>query len=173
LIQLRPIEADLKRLKRPLGELLPGPPDKTIPRLRELVQKTGPPFMISVGDVVSRETIAAGIPVNLRIVDHRSMREALAPQEYRAPITYRARNPAGTISIESWDTIRTAVKQNQSVILVDGEEDLLALPCIVESRDKSLVLYGQPSEGMVVVRVSARIREEVDRILQRSSKEEV
>lgn len=173
MIQLRPTDADLKRLKRPLGELIPGPPNKTIPPLRELVKQAEPPFITAVGDVISRETLAAKIRANLRIVDNRSMRESLESYSYRIAITYRVKNPPGVITMESWDAIREAMKQDESLILVDGEEDLLALPCIVESYDNSLVLYGQPSEGLVVVKVSSDIRVEVDRILQRASREQV
>ncbi len=172
MIQFRPTEADLKRLKLPLGELFPGPPSETIPNLKALIGRTRPPFITAVGDVVSQQTEAAGVPVNLLIVDHRSMRKSLHLPEYQPRTTYHVTNPAGVITQDSWNAIRKAVNQNESLILVDGEEDLLALPCIIESPDDSLVVYGQPSEGMVVVKVSLSIKARVNGILQRASREE-
>ena len=168
---LRPTEADLNRLKLPLGELLPGKPRDTIPRLRLMIQQGNPPFITAVGDVVSRETVGAGISVDLLIVDHRSMRRVLGSVIFEANNTYRVKNPAGIITMESWDAIKRAMKERGSLIVVDGEEDLLALPSILESPDRALVLYGQPSEGMVVVTISAQVRMEVGAILERASRE--
>jgi uncharacterized protein (UPF0218 family) len=59
------------------------------------------------------------------------------------------------------------------LILVEGEEDLLTLPCIVESPDNALVLYGQPSEGLVVVSTNAEARQEASLILERMIREEI
>ena len=168
---LRPTDTDLERLKSPLGELLSGKPKDTIPRLRLIIQKTNPPFITAVGDVVSNETVRTGIRVDLRIVDHRSMRRALGPSAFEAKTTYRTTNPAGVINMKSWNVIRRAMKKRDALIMVNGEEDLLALPCILESPEHALVLYGQPSEGMVVVTVSPRIKREVKAILERASRE--
>ncbi|HYY92167.1 MAG TPA: DUF359 domain-containing protein, partial [Candidatus Dormibacteraeota bacterium] len=73
---------------------------------------------------------------------------------------------------ESWDAIRQAMREHDVVILVDGEEDLLTLPCIVESADNSLILYGQPSEGLVVVTASPNVKKEAGQILSRMLREE-
>jgi uncharacterized protein (UPF0218 family) len=43
-------------------------------------------------------------------------------------------------------------------IVVSGEEDLLALPLFVMVPNGSVVLYGQPLEGMVIVRIDEKIR---------------
>ena len=172
MIQLRPNPADLQRLKEPFGELLPGDPSKTMPELVTIINRLHPRKVVAVGDVVSRETVAAGIRVNLRIIDHISMRKPTAPFHLKAKTTYRVRNPAGVISLESWEAIKRALKDEDTVILVDGEEDLLALPCIVESPSNSLVLYGQPSQGLVVVTTDSTISREARLILQRMTKEE-
>jgi uncharacterized protein (UPF0218 family) len=64
------------------------------------------------------------------------------------------------------------MKDEDAVILVEGEEDLLALPSIVESPDNSLVLYGQPSQGLVVVDTNSMVRKEAGLILGRMTREE-
>ncbi len=172
MIQLRPAQADLQRLKEPFGKLLPGNPSKTMPELNNIISRLHPRKVSAVGDVVSRETVATGIRVDLRIVDHTSMRKPTATFNLKAKTTYHVRNPAGVITLESWETIKLAMKDEDAVILVDGEEDLLALPCIVESPSNSLVLYGQPSQGLIVVDTSSTVRNEASQILQRMTREE-
>lgn len=172
MIQLRPAQADLQRLKEPFGRLLPGTPATTMPTLKSIVRKTQPKRIIAVGDVVSRETLAAGITVNLRILDHISMRKPTEALNLNVNKTYRVKNPSGVIRLEAWETIKQAMNDDEALILVEGEEDLLALPCIVESPSNSLVLYGQPSKGLVVVDTNLRLKDEANRILSRMTREE-
>ncbi|SRR5713101_1885316 len=172
MIQLRPSPADLQRLKEPFGKLLPGDPSKTMLELNTIISRTHPRKVVAVGDVVSRETVAAGIRVNLRIIDHVSMRRPTASFSLKAKTNYHVRNPAGVITLESWQAIKRAMKDEDAVILVDGEEDLLALPCIVESPIDALVLYGQPSQGLVVVDTNPRVKNEASLILARMKREE-
>ncbi len=51
-------------------------------------------------------------------------------------------------------------------MLVDGEEDL-ALPAIVAAPEGASVVYGQPDEGMVHVRVTAEAKAEMRTLLDR------
>jgi uncharacterized protein (UPF0218 family) len=142
-----------------------------MPRLKLLVQHSKPSKVTTVGDVVSRETIAAGIQVSLRIVDQMTLRKRISPFEIRAERTFRVKNPAGVITSEAWDTIREALRNREALILVDGEEDLLAIPAVLESPDNALVVYGQPSEGLVVVTASPQTKSEVRKIMNRMTKE--
>lgn len=50
-------------------------------------------------------------------------------------------------------------------ITVMGEEDLLVLPVCIYAPDNSIVLYGQPNEGLVLVEVSTEIRNKVQTLL--------
>ena len=50
-------------------------------------------------------------------------------------------------------------------LLVDGEEDLLALTAILCAPENSLVIYGQPHEGIVVINVTEKTREKTRRIV--------
>jgi uncharacterized protein (UPF0218 family) len=142
-----------------------------MPRLRVLIQQDKPSKVITVGDVVSRETLATGIQVNLRVVDQMTLRKSISPVEIRAERTYRVRNPAGIITTEAWDAIREALQHREAVIFVDGEEDLLALPAILESPDNAFIVYGQPSQGLVVVTASPVIKHEVKEMMSRMAKE--
>ncbi len=167
----RPAQSDLVRLKTPLGQLLAGSPAETMPKLKLLVQRIKPSKLTTVGDVVSRETLAAGIQVSLRIVDQMTLRKRISPVEIKVERTYKVRNPAGVVTKEAWDAIREALKDREALILVDGEEDLLAIPAVLESPDNALVVYGQPSEGLVVVTASAEKKSEVRKIVNRMTEE--
>jgi len=139
--------------------------------LRTLIQQNKPPKVTTVGDVVSRETLATGIQVNLRIVDQMTLRKSINPIEIKAEVTYRVRNPAGVITRQAWDAIREALQHREAVIFVDGEEDLLAIPAILESPDNAFIVYGQPSQGLVVVTASPVTKHEVREMMNRMTEE--
>jgi len=171
LTSFRPSQSDLVRLKTPLGALLKGTPIETMPKLKVLVQQAKPPKATTVGDIVSRETLATGIQVNLRIIDQMTLRKRISPIEIKAERTYRVRNPPGVITKEAWDTIKKALQDREAVIFVEGEEDLLAIPAILESPDNAIVVYGQPSLGLVVVTASPDMKQEVREMMNRMTEE--
>jgi uncharacterized protein (UPF0218 family) len=171
LTSFRPAPSDLVQLKTPLGQLLAGTPTETMPKLKVLVEQSKPSKVTTVGDIVSRETLAAGIQVSLRIVDQMTLRKRISPVEIKAERTYKVRNPAGVITREAWDTIKKALKDREAAIFVDGEEDLLAIPAVLESPDNAFVVYGQPSEGLVVVTASPEKKSDVRKIANRMTEE--
>jgi uncharacterized protein (UPF0218 family) len=136
-----------------------------------MIQRTKPSRVATVGDVVSRETLAASLLVNLRIVDQLTLRKSIDPIKFRAERTYRVRNPAGVITREAWDAIKDSFRHKEVVIFVEGEEDLLAIPTILESPDNSFVVYGQPSQGLVVVTASPATKREVREMMDRMTEE--
>jgi uncharacterized protein (UPF0218 family) len=50
-------------------------------------------------------------------------------------------------------------------ISVNGEEDLLVLPVCVYAPENSVVLYGQPNEGLVIVKITPQIRNKTQTLL--------
>jgi uncharacterized protein (UPF0218 family) len=101
------------------------------------------------------------------------MREPVSGMSFPFGNTYRAKNPAGGITIEAWHAIKRALGDREAVVVVDGEEDLLALPAIVESPDNAFVVYGQPSQGLVVVTATPAIRAQIRTWLDNMSEGDV
>ena len=173
MMQLRPKPEHIPRLKAPLGQLLTGEPEESIPKLLRLIEQEKPPRIVTVGNVVSRETWKAGLRVDLRIVDQRSMRKPVGPTDFPASTTYRVKNPAGVITMQAWQAVKKALTQRQATIFVEGEEDLLVLPTVVESPDNTYVLYGQPSRGIVVVKATPVKKAEIVALLSSMSQEKL
>ncbi len=167
----RPSAMDLIQMKKPLGLLIRGPPSETMPKLKSMIQEKKPPKVVTVGDIVSRETSASGISVSLRIVDQMTLRKAISRVEIAAERKFSVKNPAGVITKEAWEVIKEALREKEAVISVDGEEDLLAIPAILESPENGFVVYGQPSQGLVVVTVSPKIKGEVSAMMSRMTEE--
>jgi len=77
-------------------------------------------------------------------------------------------NEAGTISMKAVELLQDALEMSSPVrIIVDGEEDLLALPLFLIVPDKSVVMYGQPYEGLVVVKIDLKIRKKAKDLMDR------
>jgi hypothetical protein len=155
-----------KELKNPIGTLVKGPPEDTMRELAATVQNEKPVLVISVGDEVSRNMLRHGIKPHIMIVDNKTMREETEPIETTGFDAVEIENPAGTLTPNAWWAIREALSNKKPTrILVDGEEDLLTLVAILEAPGKSLVVYGQPREGIVVTLVDKRTKQRVSRII--------
>ncbi|MGB9978412.1 GTP-dependent dephospho-CoA kinase family protein [Methanobacterium sp.] len=111
-------------------------------------------FIISIGDATTNNVLNADIMPNIGIIDNKIEREISKHQiEYNA-ITLNVDNPPGTITDELWETIEKAkylAKEANVLIVVNGEEDLAVIPCVLMAPKNTLILYGQPGEGLVVV----------------------
>ena len=127
--------------------------------------------IVAVGDVVTYHLLEAGRPPDVAVVDGRTKRREV-DAEIREAVTTGAsleiENPPATITEELVRALRGALEADDSTtILVDGEEDLAALPAIVAAPDGASVVYGQPDEGMVLVRVDPEVRAELRDLLER------
>lgn len=132
-----------------------------------MVSRLNPTRIITVGDVVSAEARAAGIKVNLGVIDGRTMRRDYDKKQSLGPTsTFHVKNPAGTITEAAWRAVTDGMKKSNATIFVDGEEDLLTLPAVMEAPEGAIVVYGQPSEGIVVVTVTSEKKAELNRIVR-------
>lgn len=167
-IKIRRLTPTLReKLKSPLGLLIRGTPDKTMEKLGELVEREKPSKIISVGDIVSESMVKHGISPQVMIVDNKVMRKPIAPIFLEADQTLHLKNPPGTLTDQAWSIMQEALRQVQRTkVVVDGEEDLLTLVAVLCAPENSLVVYGQPHEGIVVVRVKEQTKGMIRRIVE-------
>jgi len=155
-----------KKLKKPVGILIRGSFAETMKKLKRMVEEEKPPKIVSVGDTVSKNLVKNSIFPQLAIVDGRVMRRKIPPITLTADETVYVRNPQGMITDEAFAEIQRSLRQKHRIkMVVDGEEDLLTLVAVLHAPENSFVVYGQPREGVVVVRVTDEKRAEVTEIL--------
>jgi uncharacterized protein (UPF0218 family) len=161
------LTAELRiKLKEPIGKLIRGSFTETAEELKNLIAQENPQTIIAVGDTVSENLAKSRLFPKLWVIDNKVMRKAIQPIPFMAKTTMHIRNPPGTITEEAVSAIREGLENRESVqIVVDGEEDLLTLIAIVYAPENALVVYGQPNEGIVVVKVTPEKRKEVVGIL--------
>ena len=152
-----------EELKTPLGELIPESQAN-----KEIIQKAiAGKYVVSVGDKTTEKMVSFGLIPSLQIIDNqekRKKREAFDAGYVLARL--ECKNPAAEITPQSIDTIKKALSLEPPVrITVDGEEDLLVIPACIHAPENSVVLYGQPDEGLVIVPVTTEIRNKTRNIL--------
>ena len=151
-------------LKRPLGKLFTN----TAAAVKHL-QQLRPIRLIAVGDIVAGELLAGGLRPDVVVVDFKVMRAPVDDKTRRTidaheVRTLRVKNPAGAITPELYSTfesIRPPVK-----IIVEGEDDLATLPAVLTAPIGSVVAYGQPNEGMVLIEVTEQKKNEFQKLLK-------
>lgn len=108
-----------------------------------------------VGDFTSSNILEADLDPDIIVIDYRVMRLDVDPLNHGERQILRARNPRGTVDSEAWTALEEAATlKSRTAVIVEGEEDLLVLPLISLMPIGSVIVYGQPREGMVVVEVS-------------------
>lgn len=146
---LGPIETDAERLAGDVGPL------------------------ITVGDVVTYHFERIGHTPDVAVVDGLTERDAVDDEVARTLEASDARpreatNPAAALSESMLRVLREALEAAEPIAIdVDGEEDLVALPAIAIAPEGASVVYGQPGEGMVHVRVDEEVRERARDLLGR------
>jgi uncharacterized protein (UPF0218 family) len=155
-----------EELKEPMGPIFTD--------AERLLVEAGDP-LIAVGDVVTYHFERAGVTPDVAVVDGLTKREEVEGRvaEGVARLGGETRevhveNPAATLTRELVEAIRTAIADPEpTVVVVAGEEDLVALPAIVAAPLGASVVYGQPDEGMVLAEVTAEAKAEMRDILAR------
>lgn len=152
-------------LKKPLGKLY-----KQLPNLNN------PLLLISAGDEATATLISNNVFPDLSIIDfyvqrkkkYSSIVEIGLSEKQQA---VRVRNRAGTLSPSLARAIKQSIKRTlltgkKEIIKVDGEEDLAPLLCILFAPLTSVICYGQPNEGIVLVEVTEKKKEETMKLLE-------
>lgn len=152
------------RLKIPLGTLIPESQANKFNIQKHLPENS---YLITVGDRTTEKMINFGIIPSLQIIDNQEKRVKREPAKHDRRYTELVcNNPAAEITLQSIDVIKKALVSKTPVRLtVIGEEDLLVIPACIHAPENSVVMYGQPNEGLVIVKVTPEIRNKTQRLL--------
>jgi GTP-dependent dephospho-CoA kinase len=153
----------LRLLKEPLGLLLENK-DVTKQKLYSFLKDAK--LIVSVGDATTDRLNCYGIVPRVCVVDGRERRAQRKSIGGDSPLQnqvlqLKCSNPAGTISRRAVEVLVDAVRYsniNPVRVIVQGEEDLLTLPILILVPAGSVVLYGQPFKGIVIVEVDSKTR---------------
>ncbi len=164
------------RFREIFGCLYRGKGEDTIEKLsRDL---GSPTKLISVGDVTTFHLLNHGIIPDILVVDDRTKRgpasdRVVVGTKHKRFTEISVDNPAGVITEDLIDAVGTALSKDENVrIFVRGEEDLAAVPAILMAPEGSAVLYGQPDEGVVVVKITLSKKEQMKNLLTEIFKEQ-
>jgi len=156
------------QLKNPLGNLV----SDNDPNKENIIKKiSAESIIITVGDRTTENILQLGLKPQIQIIDGLEKRnQRIVPVDDTINTNLSCRNPPGEITEESMQIIKKAFSSESPVrILVDGEEDLLVIPVCIYAPENSIVMYGQPNEGLVIVTVTPEVRAKVQKILDTMS----
>jgi len=156
---------DAELLRQPFGTLVL---DKELTKQKVASMLQGAEKLIAVGDATTERLVRFGIVPDVAVIDGRERRlRRTYPTNYPAK-ELRCRNLAGTISKDAVKTLQEALNTAPPTrVTVEGEEDLLALPAIALAPEGSAVLYGQPLEGLVVVKITLAKQKQAKDLMER------
>jgi len=152
------------QLKKPLGNLI----SDNDPNKENIIKKiSAESVIITVGDRTTENILQLGLKPQIQIIDGLEKRsKRLVPKDDTINTNLSCKNPPGEITEESTQVIQKAFSCKLPVrIIVDGEEDLLVLPVCILAPENSVVMYGQPNEGLVIIHITPEIRAKVQKIL--------
>jgi len=154
-------------LKSPMGLLIKDS-EVTKENILRIMSKDA--FLITVGDATTEKMIKFGLDPSLQIVDSMEKRNERNLPLGKTRTILECVNPAAEITDESISVIKKAFQADMPVrIIVKGEEDLLVLPVALHAPENSVIMYGQPNEGLVIVKVTEEIRNKASKIMNSMS----
>ena len=150
-------------MKIPLGILLPeSQVDKT--NIKKYLSENS--YVITVGDRTTEKMIEFGLIPSLQIIDGKEKRAKREPPKLANATELTVDNPAAEITPQSIDIIKKAFTMQPPIRLcVNGEEDLLVMPVCIYAPENAIILYGQPNEGLVIVKITSEIRNKTQKLL--------
>lgn len=162
-------------LKEPLGELITIDPTLT---LIKRIQEENPPIIVFVGDFCVEDAVKHGLIPDISILDGLNLREPYHEISIHNAKVINVNNPPAKITVEAWTKIAEVIKQQLQrleqklpkepiVLLITGEEDLLVFPAVLEAPENSFIVYGQPHEGIVLIKVTANAKFKFKKLIER------
>lgn len=163
-------------LKSPLGRLYKGSGSDCVEAMRD--ELLGASKVIAIGDMTTFYLLKSSIMPDLAVVDNKTKRAQLPDHilqslDHDSYKSIEVKNPPATLTKELIDQIRDSLAGEERVkIVVEGEEDLATLPAILYAPPDSVVVYGQPDEGSVLVKVTPETKMYINELMNKMIVEE-
>jgi uncharacterized protein (UPF0218 family) len=155
-------------LRKPFGKIM-----QTRSLVAALQKRKG--TLVAVGDNSIYVLLQNGIRPDIAVFDFLCKRkEVEQPVRDRILAEYagalKVKNDAGTITEEMAGAVESALLRKVGAIFVDGEEDLAALVVMQKAKAGTLLVYGQPNKGAVLVNMDSEVRSRAVGIMKKMSK---
>lgn len=158
-----------EELRRPIGIIFSNTQElvQSINRLNNII-------LIAVGDIVNQELTNNYVKVDLKIIDFKTRRRIINDSSLKSVI-----NKAGTINAETVRNLNKTIRRllrselsgtrndKSNWFIINGEEDLLALPAILLAPLNSIVMYGQYEVGVVVIKVTEKMKKKIKDLINK------
>ena len=140
-------------LAQPLGQVFSAEEARG-PEFEGLVKSS--PMAITVGDRVTETLGQMGRVPDVQVVDGVERRVARGVPEVPYARLLKVKNPPGNLTAEAIAGMKKAFVGKKPVrVMVEGEEDLMAMLAIAMAPVSATVFYGQPGVGVVAVKANA------------------
>jgi len=156
-----------KEFRKPFGQFF-----KSTREARALLEGRR---IISVGDIISYNLLRNSIEPDILVYDEKERRMETSVEVRKVIYDFEARfvivkNPPGYVTHEVWETVKECLREKEKVkIFVDGEEDLVAFPFMLEAKGGDAILYGL-NDGFVVSIVDDELKKKCKHLLSKMKK---
>lgn len=153
-------------LKDPQGSVVNG-----LDELNNLLSNLSPTNICLVGDITLSFFLENNLSFNMGFYDGKTQRKpnqqvekliSDSPQHFLT-------NDSGTINPEIIQTYESLSSSSNQIIKVDGEEDLIAVALVLLQPLQSVVIYGQPDKGLVVMHISEDKKEQMKLLISKGN----
>lgn len=154
-----------KELKEPFGSLITN---EDMTNIKENIDKDR--LIITCGDKTFERFWELDIKINLAIIDFKTKRKWISNKDQLKNMIDEkvyVSSPAGVISEELEQALRDCINKiseepaKEIMIIVDGEEDLSYIPCVLYAPLGTYIAYGQPDQGVVVSEITEELKSKI------------
>lgn len=166
------------QMREPFGRIIRGSLENqnvTTQDVAKVIDDQKPPMVYAIGDIIAGSLVRSNITPSVIVIDLKSRREALKgnlKSVIRNPQLRLYRNRAGTIDSQAVAQLcmlrdQYLTNHQPAQMVVEGEEDLLALAAILLAPLNSIILYGQYNLGVILVTVTKDKKKEIYEIVSK------
>jgi len=162
-------------MKNELREILARPFGKVLsPQESNKIIEGKKGILIVVGDKSICNLAKNSIAQDICVYDTICMREKISKKELECinrvcanKNKIKVKNPPSKVTPQLIDALKTAIKNKEGAIEINGEDDLASLVAFCYSPIGTIVAYGQPNEGIVLVKITKEKKEQAKILLKK------